>query len=449
MDVLHLTHQFAPETRGGVESYLADVVEAQHRAGVDVAVLTGSHRQWPQVGSEALRVGDVPVHRLHRDDRYFDLYSKAWHPGVEAHLREFLHRHRPRVVHVHQWIRLTSNLVEIVQQEGIAAVATLHDFYLSCPRAFRLRKDGEACQRPLSAASCRDCVPRYGHEQPAELDAGIALFRRQSRAELTMADAVLVGTAATRDLLAATLDLPRERFTVLSLGYRRRFPGMPPLPAPAGDGPLRFAFWGGVAPHKGLRVLVAAVRELHAGPLPRPFELHVLGGFASPAFEAELRAAATGLPIVFHGPFATADLRTVQPAVGVFPSVCLETFGIVLDECAELGLPCLVSDRGALADRAGRGGLVATAGDPAALAAAMRRFLVEPGLWATLRAGLGELPPDLPAHVADLAAIYTAARAARAASGPSHGGVPAAERAAFLRLQAESALYRLPARDDR
>ena len=36
----------------------------------------------------------------------------------------------------------------------------------------------------------------------------------------------------------------------------------------------------------------------------------------------------------------------------------LETFGIVLDECCELGLPCIVSDRGALAVRAGDGGPV-------------------------------------------------------------------------------------------
>ncbi|MFM1872376.1 MAG: hypothetical protein RL398_1798 [Planctomycetota bacterium] len=449
MDVLHLTHQFAPETRGGVESYLADVVAAQHAAGRDVAVLTGSHAQWPQVGIEALHVGKVPVHRLHRDDRFFDLYTKAWHPRVEARLREFLRTHRPRVVHVHQWIRLTSNLIELVQQEGIAAVATLHDFYASCPRAFRLRKDGEACTRPLAPDSCRDCVPRYGHERPDELDAGIELFRRQSRAELTMADAVLVGTRATADLLAATLQLPRARFQVLELGYRRRFTGQPKLSPPDRSQPLRFAFWGGVAPHKGVRNLVAAARRLAAARTARDFELHVLGGFATPTFEAELRDAAKDLPITFHGPFRTEDLRTLRPAVGVFPSTCLETFGIVLDECFELGLPCIVGDRGALADRAGRGGLVVAAGDDGALAAAMARVLDEPRLWHELRERLPEPAPDLPEHVAALDAVYAAAVAGRAAQGPPHGGIPIADRAAFVRLQAESALAQLPARDDR
>ncbi len=450
MDVLHLCHQFAPETRGGVEAYVTDLVAAQHGEGVDVHVLCGSHVPWERVGIEELRVGEVPVHRLHRDDRYFDLYTKAWHPGVEAALRAFLRTRRPRVVHIHQWIRLTTDLVEIVQGEGIPAVVTLHDFYLSCPRAFRLRTDGTACARPVGPASCRDCVPRYGHEHDREIDLGIELFAAQSRAELTMADAVLVGVGSTADLLAATLGLPRELFAVLSLGYRRRFPGLPPLPAPRADEPLRFAFWGGVAPHKGVRELVAAMRMLAASPpAARAIELHVLGGFATEDFARELRAAARGLPVTFHGPFRTADLRLLRPAVGVFPSTCLETFGIVLDECFELGLPCIVSDRGALAARAGGGGLAVPAGDAAALAAAMRRLADEPELWHTLRAGAPALPPDLPTHVAALDAIYRAAAARRAAAGPPVGGVPLADRIALLLCQRESALAQLPVDDRR
>jgi glycosyltransferase involved in cell wall biosynthesis len=444
MDVLHLCHQLAPETRGGVESYVQDLIGAQHALGREVAVLTGSHQPWPEVGLETLSLGSVPVYRLHRDDLFFDLYSKAWHPGVEALLDEFLVQHRPKVVHVHQWIRLTTNLVEIVQRRGIPAVVTLHDYYASCPRAFRLRPDGEVCLRSVGAMACRDCVPRYGHEGAAELDAGLELFAAQNRAELQQADAVLVGVAATADLIAATLAVPRELFQVLPLGYRRRFPGQAPLPAPAAGAPLRFAFWGGVAEHKGVRVLVEAFARLGRERPTRALELHVLGGFATPDFERELRAAAAGLPVTFHGRFETEMLRTLQPAVGVFPSTCLETFGIVLDECFELGLPCVVSARGALGARAGRGGLVVDPGSAAALAAALGRFVDEPALWAELRAQLPALPPDLDQHVVALDGVYAAAAARRRAAGAPPPGVTDRQRAAVLRLQREGALARLP-----
>jgi glycosyltransferase involved in cell wall biosynthesis len=444
MDILHICHQFAPETRGGVEFYVKDLIGAQRAAGRDIEVLTGSHQLWPEIGIEQIEVGGVRVHRLHRDDLFFDLYSKAWHPGIEAMIEAFLRTHRPRVVHVHQWIRLAPNLVEVAQRCGIPAVVTLHDYYASCPRAFRQKRDGSPCFDPLGATTCLRCVPRYGYEPDAETAATIEMFRAQSVAELTMADAVLVTVSSTAALIAESLGLPRERFEIMSLGYERRFPGLPPLAPPAAGAPLRFSFWGGVAAHKGIRVLVDAVRALVAVPGLRPFVVHVLGGFETPQFEAELRRSGAGLPITFHGPFQTADLRAVAPAVGVFPSTCLETFGIVLDECFELGLPCIVSDLGALAARAGGGGLVVRAGDAAALAAAMRRFLAEPGLWGELRARLPALPPDLAAHVRAMDLVYDRAVHERAAAGPPTGGIPLAERIRLLHRQRESALGQLP-----
>jgi len=437
MDVLHITHQFAPETRGGVESYVTDVATEQLRRGQDVHVLTGSHAGRERPVIEELQVGDLPVHRLHRDDRYFDYHAKLWHPGVEALVGDFLARTKPRVVHVHQWIRLTGNLVEIARAQGIPAVITLHDFFTSCPRAFRMRPGAGACHRPLSVESCIDCVPRYGHEGRAELAEGIELFRDQCRAELEMADAVLVGMSSTADLIAATTGIPRERFRVLPLGYRRRFDGAGPLPAPRADEPFRFAYWGGVAAHKGVHVLVDAFRELMASGPPWPVELHVLGAFATAELESELRARADGLPLRFHGPFTVDELLALAPHAGVFPSTCLETHGLVLDECFELGLPCIVCEHGVLAERAAGAGLLVRPGDAGDLAAAMARLSGDPRTWSSLRASLPPPPPDVPAHCDELEAIY---RAAAAGDRPEATPVSAHRRIAFLLHQRESAL---------
>jgi dTDP-glucose 4,6-dehydratase len=81
----------------------------------------------------------------------------------------------------------------------------------------------------------------------------------------------------------------------------------------------------------------------------------------------------------------------VAPHCGVFPSTCIETYGIVLDECFELGLPCIVSDLGALPLRAGAAGLVTAAGDAASLATALQRLCSEPALWPQLAAAKAKL----------------------------------------------------------
>jgi glycosyltransferase involved in cell wall biosynthesis len=440
IDVLHVIHQFPPESRGGSESYAFEIAQRQRRRGLRVEVLAGSKHWMEKVTVERGEVDGLVVHRLHRDDLYFDHHAKMWHPEVEARFVQMLRDWKPALVHVHHWVRLTCNLVELCARHGVPAVVTLHDYYTSCPRAFRRRPGDEACRRPLSVASCGDCVPRFGYEPQAEIDAGIELYADHYRAELAHAAAVLVAVGSTADLLAQTTGVPRDRYEVLPLGYEPRFAGRAP-PAPPGAGaPLRFAFWGGVGRHKGVDVLLRAFRRLCAQ-RPGRAVLDVLGGVESPEFEAELRALAAGLPVTFHGAFDAAQLHAAAPHVGVFPSTCIETFGLVLDECFELQLPCITSDLGALPERAGGAGLPTRAGDDADLAAAMQRFVDEPGLWHELRGKRPPASPGVDAHVDALLAVYERARRQPRRT-PFAAAVAPERRVAFLQRQRESALGR-------
>ncbi|HEB53051.1 MAG TPA: glycosyltransferase [bacterium] len=441
MDVLHVIHQFPPESHGGSESYVFDVARQQRARGLAVEVLAGTKHAAERVHIVADEVDGLPVHRLHRDDLFFDHHVKMWHPLVEMAFEAFLRERRPALVHVHHWVRLTCNLIEVCERVGVPAVVTLHDYYTSCPRAFRRRPGDEACRRELSAASCRDCVPRYGYEPPHELDDGIELFRDHYRAELSLARSVLVAVGSTADLLAMTTGVARDRYRVVPLGYKRRFSDMSTLGALREGDPLAFAFWGGIGRHKGVDVLLQAFRQV-VRDRPGRAHLHVLGGFESDAFADELRALAKDLPVTFHGPFEAHQLHAVGPHVGVFPSTCIETFGLVLDECFELGLPCITSDLGALPERAGGAGLRTRAGDPDDLAKAMARMVDEPRLWHDLRAQIPASSPDLDRHVDDLLHIYDEARRAPPPA-PQFAAVPAARRLAFLLKQRDSAMSQL------
>lgn len=440
MDVLHVIHQFPPETHGGSESYVLDLAQLQRRAGLDAQVLTGSMVWQPQIGVDSYEIHGIPVRRIHRDDSYFDHHVKVWHPGIADRFGQLLDELRPAVIHVHQWLRLTSDLIATAHARGIPAVVQLHDVYTSCPRAFRSRHDDPACMRPVSGASCFDCVPRYGHESRAELEEGVELFAASLRRELALAHTVLVAVPAIGDLIAKGAGMPRERYRDLTLGYRPRFTDLPARPAPRPGGPLRFAFWGGVGKHKGVHVIVQALQKLvQAG---HRAELHVLGGIDTPEYDAQLRSLATGLPVTFHGPFTAAQLHAVQPHVGVFPSMCIETFGFVLDECFELGLPCIVSDIGAFPHRVGGGGLVTRAGDSESLAAAMTRMIAEPQLRERMIAALPPPSPSMDEHCRQITAIYQEARTT-AAPPPCAPEVPLLRRLRFLMIQRDSAFSHL------
>jgi len=442
MDVLHVIHQFPPEGRGGSESYLLDIVKRQRARGLDAQVLAGTKFARTAVVREQYEFDGIPVHRIHRNDLYFDHHAKMWHPEVEQLVSDLLQEWQPKLLHVHHWVRLTCNLVEIASRLGIPSVITLHDYYTSCPRAFRRRLgnaiEDHSCKRVLSAESCSSCVPVYGHEPAHELAAGIEIFADHYRAEVAHAHTVLVAVSSTATLLSEMTGMPVERYEVLPLGYHERFTELPPLLGLQQDEPVRFAFWGTIGRHKGVDVLLHAFELLHRA-RPGKAELHILGESDTEKFANELKAMVKDAPVTFHGAFDAAQLHAAAPHVGVFPSTCIETYGLVLDECFELGRPCITSDLGALAERGAVAGLGSRVGDAADLATVMQRFVDEPRLWHDLAAKVPERAMGRDEHVDRMLAIYERART-EPAPAPHFPLVPQLRRIMFLQRQRETAL---------
>ncbi|MCA8941507.1 MAG: glycosyltransferase, partial [Planctomycetes bacterium] len=440
MRILHISHGCLPEMSGGVESYLQELIAEQRRVGDEIHLLAGSHDLRPATVIEPQEIAGETVHRLYRSDLYFDLWARSYHAAADREIEAFLRELAPDVVHVHQWIRMTSNLVEIAARLGIPAVVTAHDVYTSCPRAFRVRRDGEACYRRLSVESCLDCVPKFGHETDTELAFGIELFRDQYRNELERAAAVLVSDPATSDLLAETTDIEPDRFETLPLPYGRRFADLDVVPSsPTGDEPFRFAYWGVLTYRKGAQFMVRAFADLCRRGLPRPAELHLFGGIDTHELEADLHATADGLPVVFHGRYEYSQLASAGIHMGIFPMLCFETWGFVLDECFELGIPCITTENGALARRAGEAAIRVPPKDERALRDAMASVLADARRHAALSAQIPELPPTTDRHAAALRTVYERS----VERGPRDvARIPAARRAEWIELQRESAIGR-------
>jgi len=149
---------------------------------------------------------------------------------------------------------------------------------------------------------------------------------------------------------------------------------------------LRVGFVGRLIEHKGVDVLLAA--------LARDGRLSADIYGAGPEDDS-LKALARDLDLgdrcVFHGHVDGSDVPGIYRTIDVLavPSrpmpTWLEQFGRVVVEAQSSGVPVVASSSGALPDVVGDGGLLVPPGDPAALAAALGRFLDEPDLWSQLR----------------------------------------------------------------
>jgi glycosyltransferase involved in cell wall biosynthesis len=322
---------YRPALRGrtGVGEYVHELAAAlaRHLDHADVLTLVSS--SW----KDRLEEGRVPGARV-RDLRIpVRVLNFAWHrlgwPPVEAlaGAADVLHAPHPL----------------LIPARHAAQVVTIHDLdFLDHPER-------------TSAEIRRD-------------------YPALARAHAQRADAVITVSHFTTGEVIRRLGVAAERITVCSPGA----PAWPARPAPVPGGPI--LFMGTLEPRKNVGVLLDAYAALRQA-IPSAPRLQLAGG-ATPAAEAWLRRIGEP-PLAGHVDrlgYVASDRRHHLYAAAsmlVLPSH-LEGFGLPVLEAMTVGVPVIVSNRGALPEVAGGAAQVVEPDDPGALAAAMGRYLTEP-----------------------------------------------------------------------
>jgi glycosyltransferase involved in cell wall biosynthesis len=171
--------------------------------------------------------------------------------------------------------------------------------------------------------------------------------------------------------------------------------------------PFAVGTFGNLVADKGVEDVVRAAEGLPG------VEVHLWGAFLEPGFENSLTSLAQDLNVelVCHGPF---DETMAHPAeslhIALFPSRCEETYGLVVDEALAHGVPVLVSERGAFAERRGQGGVEVVAGGAVAFRGVLRGLVENPGSYAALRAAVPEELPSMASTAQQYRQLYRRAQ---------------------------------------
>jgi glycosyltransferase involved in cell wall biosynthesis len=310
-------------------------------------------------------------------------------------------RDKPRgrtVVHVHSWTKaLSAFALDAACEMGFPLVATLHDFFITCPSGgFFVHGPNELCRRVPMSIGCIGCNcdrRNYGHK----------LWR----------------TARTA-IQNSVLRIPRKvahfvGVSDFSLGVMRpHLPASVPVtmvrnpldcvdsgPAAAADN-RNFVFVGRFEEEKGVRLFAEAVR---ATGLPAVF-------VGDGSLAAELRRLCPSA--LFTGWLGPAAIRSqlARARALVFPPLWYETLGLVVVEAAAAGVPAIVADRCAATDvvRDGVNGLHFVHGDVLSLSVKMRIMAGDGALAGRLgRSGYDAYwadPWTVDRHVGKLLGVY-------------------------------------------
>ena len=408
MRILHLVHQYMPEHVGGTELYTRWLTHALSRRGHQVTIFY--RRSAEGAGQEDRTENGVHVRAawsgLSSPTRRF-LATFGDPPLVRA-LERVLEETNPDLVHVEHLMGLPVTLVRSIQRRGLAYVITLWDFWWVCANAQLLTNySQQVCDGPQAYLNCARCAlaradrsPLWPARPPV---AGLLAWRNHLlRRVMKAAGGLIAPTEFVRRWYAAH-GAPAERLLMIQPGLERAADVSRQKREP--NGPVRFAYIGGLSWQKGIHVLVEACNGVRGA-----WELWIAGDESfDPAYVARLRAQATP-GVRFLGRLTREEVweTLAQVDVVVVPSLWYETFSFIVSEAFTSGAPVVASRLGPLADRVRDGvdGLLVPPGDVVAWRAALQRLVGEPDLLAQLRANVRS-PMTLEEHVDQLESLYT------------------------------------------
>lgn len=328
--ILHVSAHPPDPWRGGVETQLLARLEAEARHG-PVALLhprPGGHRL-ELFGPGGRRALDREAREPHRPDHV------AGDPALEAALTWAAGLLESRLLVVEGLAgQSAASLERAAEARRLELLLCLHDYAFACPwPALVDAATGEACDLCQEATTC---AARTGRDA-----ADIATRRRAAHDLLRRGRQVVVPSMSLANGLArlvpgADIAVVPPTLRMQPLAGRRR-------PTERG----RVAFLGGGQAHKGALLFERLVASW-TGPA---LEWHVFGG----GDRATLRRLARLPGVVIRGYYRTGSLARRLRSEGVNLALLLspwpESYLMTLDECLAGGIPVVLFDHGAPAER--------------------------------------------------------------------------------------------------
>lgn len=309
MKIILTVHQFFPDFFSGTETLTYETAKELMKLGHDIRVVTGfpsrdhledaerfDHYSYDGIPVERFRHGYMPmgtqtnIQELEYNNKLFGTFFKS-----------YLVREKPDIVHFFHLSRLSGIAVDICNELGIKTVLTPTDFWFICPTSQLRLPNHQACPGPNRSSV--NCLRHMVHlSQPAKVTALVqkmpdwllrvlifivkhsgnlggqypqlvrALVNRKDflLERLNRIDQIAIPTQVMLELLEKNgLDVHKTISVPFGLNLAYLHGASRPEPTSV----LRLGYIGTVYEHKGVHILVKAIKNLKEEPL----ELKIYG----------------------------------------------------------------------------------------------------------------------------------------------------------------------------
>jgi glycosyltransferase involved in cell wall biosynthesis len=341
--ILYLVHQFFPRFSSGTERFVLNVASSLQRDGHSAQVITYDlfnrepFHSRDQLSVRKYSYKNIPVVAVRHRKMPIDAHTSYEDPEIYRFALTFLRENRNYdVLHCAHPMRLTS-FVRAARELKLPYILTLTDFWLICPKIFLQTTAGSLCTGPESGQACSRLCP--------ELDSPSVSERLEQAKEILFGAHAVIGPS---QFLAA---LFKKEFPDLKISV---------MPHGIGAAPLKqsmrtykkgeevvFGYTGGLAPHKGVHVLLDAFRNVSA----RNVRLKVYGSYSHEMEYAQklFKIADGDNRIEFCGTYEPSVAGDILQGLDVLviPSIVYESYSLSLHEALACNIPIIASNIGA------------------------------------------------------------------------------------------------------
>jgi len=272
------------------------------------------------------------------------------------------------IIHIHSLQGFEEKFYQEILSLNLPVVVTLHDWYLICPRVQMFTPWGERCAYN-PGKHCPACymgktkITKYLKWNNIILSRLLFLIPKIRKGVKRYENHWKKGIAFLKGVrkIIAPSEYVKSQFESFGLREITRIPyGIRGIEIKSGTYKRRLGFVGTIAPHKGLHILLEAVKDI-----PEDFTLNIFGKIGNEQYFNRWKGLINNKRIFYKGEEQSQKLMYASIDILIVPSLWEETYGIVIDEAYRAKIPVIASRIGGIPEHIveGKSGYLFEAGN--------------------------------------------------------------------------------------
>lgn len=341
--ILICSNFYPPFFVGGAEIIAHEQAYQLRNAGYEVAIFCAKHDDSDRRYSLTRETFDgLQVFRVIQHTQDYQVNNNFYKPEINKLFKTVIDRFQPDVIHFHNIIGLSMGIVEIAYRRNIKTVLTLHDHWGFCFKNTLLKGYDFVCQ---DFSKCEECLPELTDNQQRRLH--IRLRNDYIALQLSKVDQ-LVSPSSYLASAYIKAGFSSDKLTVLSNGVNvQRFAQ---ITKKLSQAVMRFTFIGYLGVHKGVHVLMAAIKLLlQGGYLGNLCTINIVGtGDMMEELKKFVTENQLNSVVKLWGKVKHSEIETVYQSTDVLinPSIWPENEPVTILEAMATGIPILASALG-------------------------------------------------------------------------------------------------------